>query len=141
MPTKLLSTLTFTLASFAIGALLGRRWTGDFADTVLTLVALLALGLIITRMVIPWSPRKRKSRTAATPAPETQIVSDKHFDFVHQDGKWMLQVQNVLGVQFAEIDVSLPLEWFPNRTVVVTFAAHCPSDAEQSNHGDQTNDN
>ncbi len=97
MRRKILPAITFLLVAFTFGALLGRRWRGDFADIVLTLVALLTI--LLTAWVVFGFLRARTSLRAPESGEDGGKVGPR---------KWVLRLKNVGRLEYIQIAVSPP---------------------------------
>lgn len=90
---------------FAVGAVVGRRWIGGFADAVLSSIALLTLCLIVTLVAIfVW---KRIRLPSAPPAPSSFSLGE-HLVFVRDAKQWVLRVQDIWRLQSIEFAIALP---------------------------------
>ncbi len=90
---------------FAVGAVVGRRWVGSFADAVLSLVTWLALCLIVAQVALfVWN---RIHPPNALPAPSPFSLRE-HLIFMRDANHWVLRVQDAGRLQFVEFKFTLP---------------------------------
>lgn len=85
------------LLTFSFGALLGRRWTGRLADSVLTLVAALAVLLVL------WTAfdflRSRSFLSSAQEQAEVKRAGSH---------KWVLRLQNIGRFEYIQVALTWP---------------------------------
>ncbi|MBI4785770.1 MAG: glycosyltransferase family 39 protein, partial [Chloroflexi bacterium] len=101
MRTKLFPLITLLFVGFTAGAILGRRWRGEVADTVLTF-AVLATGVLLIFIAANYL------RASSLP---TSYLSASF-----RDGKWVLRLQAVGRLQFFELAIALPHGWSARPT-------------------------
>ena len=108
MRTKLIPTITLFLVGFTAGAILGRRWRGDFADGVLTLI-MLATGVMLIFLAADYL----RKTSPLLPFPIRRGVGGEvgHLSFFVRDGKWVLQLQDIGRLQFFEFTIAVPQSW------------------------------
>lgn len=98
MRVNLFPFVTLVLVGFAIGAWVGRQWRGGLADGVLMVITLLAVVLVTGGVIGLLSQRWGGT-------------IGKHLVFTEREGKWVLRVQDLGRLQFAEVAMAQPGDW------------------------------
>jgi hypothetical protein len=112
MRIKSIVILAGLFCAFTLGAILGRRWRGDLADSLLTLVMLLTGGLLIflaadlIRNRLGHLSRQQVSEDGR-PRVEPPSTSE-HIHLGRREGKWVLRFADIGRLEFLEISLALP---------------------------------
>ncbi len=110
MSNRLLWTTTLLFVGFTVGAILGRRWVGSLADSTLTLIALLTVGLVI--LVLMDRLRKQPAGPALQETePQGTISAGHRLSLAVRDGGLALRLVDIGRLRFFEISLALPGHW------------------------------
>ncbi len=125
MQIRFLPTTTLVLVGVTLGALIGRRWRGDVADTVLAAIELLTIGLLAVAVaVLLWErlrhapavpqPEEGKDRAqpkAAAVAAPKEIALGSHLVLARRADRWTVRLQDFWRIDALELTIALPRGW------------------------------
>ncbi len=116
---RLLKPATLLLVGLTLGALLGRRWRGNLADTALTLVALLTVGLVIAVLVLYL---RRLTTSPSTDEAKEWSIADAggRFQLAIVNGRFVFTLREAGQLKHLEIALMLP-GWAAQRAGAVAL--------------------
>ncbi len=95
---------------FTLGAILGRRWVGSVADSTLTLIALLTVGLVVA-VAIGYLGRQPASLASDSSEANRITGMGGRLSLAVRGDRLVLRLQDIGRLSFFEIALALPASW------------------------------